>query len=104
MDAKEPSFRSTLAEELALLVSSQELGESFVQADYVESKQDLLGEFLDRYTEELLQYKPFATQFSPSEMEHLRRFLRMADDAFRTKLSWDTIRAEAEGLLVRLRE
>ena len=94
------TFRRTLVGQLKSLANSRELDEHLVQMDYVEDKQDVLGEFLDYYTDSLLSYDAFAKEVTAPEIEEVRKFICSLDGATQDKRRWEDIRAEAARLLV----
>lgn len=93
------TFRKTLMGQLAALVDTRELEDRLVQTRYVEEKDDLLGEFLDYYTDELLKYDSFASEFDPSEIDHLRRFLNYIQVGAHGPSAWSEVQVQAASLL-----
>jgi hypothetical protein len=99
----ETTFRKTLTDELIALTNSKELDERLIQMQCVEDKQDILGEFLDYYTDDLLKYKPFTDEFGSNEIEEFRSFLDLLRIAMHEKAPWLKVRTQAESLLAQLR-
>ena len=102
--ANETTFRTTLISQLTSLVTSQELDKRFVRAIYIEDKQDVLGEFLDYYTDELLAYERFEEHFTPQEIDAIRDFMLCVRSAMREVLGWREIVTQATSLLAMLRD
>lgn len=98
------TFRAELVRQLELLVKPQEAGELLVGLPYVETKLDVLGEFLDYYTDDLLKYQPFAEEFLPFEIEGLRSLLDVFHAAMQKEIAWPETRFQSELLLGLLRQ
>ena len=98
------SFRKTLLEELTIIADSHELDERFVQMKYVEEKEDVLGEFIDYYSDSLLRYKTFTDEFTPTEIKELHIFLNFLRISAKGKGTWPEVRIQAGMLLGRLRK
>ncbi|MDP9176009.1 MAG: hypothetical protein M3O30_19405 [Planctomycetota bacterium] len=96
------TFRKTLVNELTALAGAHELDQHFVQMKYIEEKRDVLGEFLDYYTDDVLDYKPFADEFNQVEIEKLRRFISFLHDVRQGTRTWPDARTEAASLLEHL--
>jgi len=99
MTSEKTTFRKTLMEEISALVGSRELDERYVQMKHIEEKRDVLGELLDYYTHELLEYRPFADEFSSAEVEKIDGFLKSVKDAFESKRTWTDVSTQAAKLL-----
>jgi len=94
------TFRKLLADQLTLLVNAPELDSHFLQVDdCVEDKLDILSEFVDYYTEDLLKYEPFIKEFSKVEIEELRNFIHRLNNAFAANARWEDIHFHAIKLL-----
>jgi hypothetical protein len=101
MDA-ENTFRQTLIGELAELANSRELDKDLVQMRHVEDKRDILGEWLDYYTQDLLAFRPFTAEFALTEIEAPREFLTFVDSAFEGRATWSDLRTRSANLLALL--
>jgi hypothetical protein len=98
----ETTFRDTLICELESLVNSRELDEQTVQLTYVENKWDLLGEFLDFYTDELLAFDPFTEEFTRPETRELEGLLRTFRESRQLNTRWSEICRQAADLVKQL--
>ncbi len=93
------TFRKLLTSQLRLIVNAQELDAKFVQMEYVEKKSDVLGGLLDYYTDELLDFAPFAKEFEPEEIAAMRDFMTfLGADGWPGTTTWPEIQARAARL------
>ena len=102
------TFRKQLDGELHRIVDSVELDANCVQtvyydedqnrSEYVEDKLNLMGEFVDYYTEELFEFDPWRKEFSAEDIEHIREFVAFAHKAVRSDLNWPEFKTVAAKL------
>lgn len=96
------AFRVDLICQLTAIGNSQELDEDTVQMEHAEKKEDVLGELLDYYTDDLIRYQPFAKEFSPSELREIRDFFKAVNAGFQAKDRWSIVQGGANHLLTKL--
>ena len=70
------TFRRTLIDELDGLANSREVDERLVQIEYIEEKNEVIGEFLDYYTDDLIQYKDLPTALRRTNTHHCAPHVR----------------------------
>jgi hypothetical protein len=99
----ETTFRETLVRQLMALAASRELDQDTIHMGHIEAKQDVIGEFLDYYTDDLMRYGPFAAEFGSDELSHLRQFVLFLGSAAKEKTGWAETRFRASALSERLR-
>ena len=95
----ETGFRKALIDAIGALANSRELDDRLVRVKYVEDKTDLLGEILDYYTDDLLQYEAFAEEFCSGEISELRDFLCFITEALRGSTAWSEVQTRSANLL-----
>ena len=103
MDSTETTHRKKLITELATIVAARKIDERFIQMEYVEEKDEVLGELVDYYTADLLRDSRFASEFSDSEVGAIAQLARFIDGNFGKAAAWSEARTRAATLLETLR-
>jgi hypothetical protein len=94
----ETTFRSLLREQLTDVIAAEVIDQNFVQMAFAEDQRDVVGEFLDYYTAELLAFESFRIEFSATEIEAIQQFIEKLGATCRAGLNWNDVRAEAKFL------